>query len=108
MFARGRTKEEGSTNSRGKFRLKSKGRKGKCRYCKKEGHWKAECPKLKDKLNKVDNTSYDGDTANIATDNSDGAGYVLTISSSLFADAWVLDFRCFYHMCHDKDWFVNY
>ena len=82
--------------------------KGKCRYYKKEGHWKAKCLKLKDKRDKADNTSYGGDTTNIATDNFDGTKYILTISSSSFGDAWVLDSGCSYPMCPDKDWFVNY
>ena len=42
LFARGRSKEVGSSSfSRSKSRSKSRHRKERCRYCKKEGHWKA-------------------------------------------------------------------
>ena len=38
LVVRGRSKEIGSSSSRGKSRSKSRHRKGRCRYCKKEGH----------------------------------------------------------------------
>ena len=38
LVARRRSKEIGSSSSRGKSRSKSRHCKGRCRYCNKEGH----------------------------------------------------------------------
>jgi len=50
LFARERTRDVGSSShDKGKCRSKSRKRRGKCYYCKKEGHWKRQCLKLKEK-----------------------------------------------------------
>ena len=38
LVARGRPNDKGSSSNRGKSRSKSRSRKGKCHYCKKDGH----------------------------------------------------------------------
>ena len=52
LVAREGSKEIGLSSSKGKSRSKFRHHKGRCRYCKKERHWNAECPKLKDKKEK--------------------------------------------------------
>ena len=76
-----------SSSSRGKSRSKSRHRKGICQYCKKEGHWKAECLKLKDK--KVKDSS---DLARVAK----SADNILLVSAISVGDAWILDSGCSY------------
>ena len=50
LFARGRTRDVASrSHIKGKYRSKSRNRRGKCHYCKREGHWKIKCLKLKEK-----------------------------------------------------------
>ena len=71
---------------------KSRSRKGKCHYCKKDGHWKNECKLLKVKKEKASNTN---DTASVVEVNSEGEDLVLTVSTGCFGDAWVLDSTCF-------------
>ena len=100
LFAKGRSKEVSpSSYSRGKSISKYKHHKERCRYCKKEGHWKAECPKLKEK--KEDDI---GNTAAIA----EGADNVLSISTNLVGDAWIIDSGSSYHLCLNRDWFTTY
>ena len=50
LFTRGRTRDVASSSHiKGKSRSKSRNRRGKCHYYKREGHWKIECPNLKEK-----------------------------------------------------------
>lgn len=49
LVAWGRDKECGLNSNRGNSRSKSKTRNNTCNYCRKEGHWKVNCLKLKDK-----------------------------------------------------------
>ncbi|CAL8989595.1 unnamed protein product, partial [Prunus brigantina] len=51
LVARGRT-EERKSGKRGKSRSKSRGKfpaKDECAFCRQKGHWKKDCPKLKNK-----------------------------------------------------------
>ena len=63
LFVRGRTTErtvDKRNESRGRSRSKSKNkRKGNCRYCRTPGHYKFECPKLKQKEQKGKNKDKD-------------------------------------------------
>ena len=47
LVARGNWKDVGSSSCRGKFGSESRYHEGKCKYCTKEWHWKANCPKLR-------------------------------------------------------------
>ena len=95
LFARRRSKKVGlSSYSKGKSRSKSIHHKGRCRYSKREGHWKTKCPKLKEKK-EVDI----GNAATIA----EGANNVLSISTALVGDVWIIDSACFYYMCPNRN-----
>lgn len=107
MVARGRSKKK-SGNNRGKSRSKSRTRKGKCHYCHKEGHWRADCPRIKEKKEINNFSSNSDDVANIVEDNSDDAGNVLSVFVSCLGDNWILDSGCSYHMCPNRDWFTTY
>ena len=100
LFARGRSKEVGSSShSRWKSRSKSRQRRGRCHYCKKEGHWKTECPKLKERKA--------ADTSNVVSV-AEGAENVLSVCTTSVGDAWIIDSGCSYHMCPNRDWFTTY
>ncbi|KAM1386098.1 hypothetical protein ACFX2F_032598 [Malus domestica] len=62
FIARGRDREYGSGSNKGNLRSKSKTRNNTCNYCRKEGHWKVDCPKLKDNA---------GASANVVDDDFD-------------------------------------
>lgn len=98
-------KEKGQQQkNRGKSRSKSTTRKGKCNFCHKEGHWKSECPKLKEKKGTSDKTS----TASVAEDTTIEGDTVLTVSGSCSGNSWILDSGCSYHMSPNRDWFSTY
>ena len=78
LVIRRRLKEIGLTSGTTKSRYESTYHEDKCRYCKKEGHWKLECPKLKHRKEKDLN-----DVASVAEDIEN----VFSVSTSLVSDA---------------------
>ncbi|KAF7829260.1 putative rhamnogalacturonate lyase B isoform X3 [Senna tora] len=80
LFGRGRNKERSFGNNRGKSRSKSKFRKGRCRYCKKKGHWKVECPKIKERKESADNAPSTSDTASVVVENFEGANVLSEVA----------------------------
>lgn len=101
---------------RGRHQSKSKGRRGRsksrgrviakdeCAFCHEPGHWKKDCPKLKNK----GKTSQD---ANVAECKSDAESVVsLTVSSSVpsYPDVWIMDTGCNHHMCPIREWFFEF
>ena len=77
LVARDNWKDVGSSSCRGKSRSKFTYHEDVYRYCKKEGHWKADYPKLKGKKEKDLS-----DVASIAED----AKNVLSVPTSLVGD----------------------
>jgi hypothetical protein len=108
-YFRGRSNERdlGKGKSRGRSQSKSK-KKVKCYYCKKYGHYKSECPELKNK-EECDKQS-SSSVAGVIKENSKGSDLVFTISTSndRSNDKWVLDTACKFHMSHKRDWFTTY
>jgi hypothetical protein len=105
LVARDRSNEKGSSSNGGRSRSKS--RKVKCFYYKKEGHMKSECNLLKAKKEKEKTPNTNG-TVSVAEDNSEVDDIVLSVSSESSGDAWVLDSTCSYHMTPRRDWFTTY
>ncbi|CAN1285750.1 Retrovirus-related Pol polyprotein from transposon TNT 1-94, partial [Linum perenne] len=99
----------GRTNSRkkgeyGRSRSKSRGKsvehkklgRDECAYCRKKGHWKKDCPIIKERESK----------ANMASDDDSDRDDALTVSLSVsHPDEWILDSACSHHMCPDKGMF---
>ncbi|CAN1822895.1 Retrovirus-related Pol polyprotein from transposon TNT 1-94, partial [Linum perenne] len=99
----------GRTNSRkkgeyGRSRSKSRGKsvehkkpgRDECAYCRKKGHWKKDCPIIKERESK----------ANVASEDDSDRDDALTVSLSVsHADEWILDSACSHHMCPDKGMF---
>eukprot|EP00268_Persea_americana_P012188 TRINITY_DN15115_c1_g1_i1.p1 TRINITY_DN15115_c1_g1~~TRINITY_DN15115_c1_g1_i1.p1 ORF type:complete len:252 (+),score=38.81 TRINITY_DN15115_c1_g1_i1:1859-2614(+) len=68
-------------------------------FCHQKGHWKKDCPKLKNK----DNDKFD---ANIGHNGDDDSEFNLTIALLVcHSDEWILDSGCTYHMCPNREWF---
>ncbi|CAL9022913.1 unnamed protein product, partial [Prunus brigantina] len=89
LVARGRT-EERKSGKRGKSRSKSRGKfpaKDECAFCRQKGHWKKDCPKLKNKEKEKA-----GSESNIAK--SGGEDFEFALASSSVDDhskEWMLD-----------------
>ncbi|KAG8492732.1 hypothetical protein CXB51_010465 [Gossypium anomalum] len=86
-----------------KGRSKSKSRLGKDEgaFCHEKGHWKKNCPKLKNKGKAAPG-------AVIAKhDTSDSELSLAASTSSFHSDEWILDSGCTYHMSPNREWFSN-
>ncbi|MFQ6620309.1 hypothetical protein Gotur_000837 [Gossypium turneri] len=85
----------------------SKKREKRCRNCKKLGHVKADCYKLRNKR-AVKSNEEDFVGSNLANDKGDDFLLVPTSESSKLTSEWILDSRCSFHMCPNRDWFSTW
>jgi hypothetical protein len=103
---RGQSSERDS-DRRGQSQSNSKNRV-KCYYCKKYGHYKSECPKLRNKeeVNKASSSS----VAGVIEENYEDEDFVLAVTDSngRLNDKWVFDAACTSHMFPKRDWFTTY
>ena len=95
-------KNEGSKGSKSK----SKGKSIVCYECQEEGHYKRQCPKLRQGENKNKDSTSEGKNANIVY-NEDNS-YVLTIAPDSCDSGWILDTGCSFHMTPNRDWIQDY
>ena len=105
-MARGRPeKRESKGNKQG--RSKSKQKNLKCFHCHKEGHFKRDCLKGKNKNKEIKEMT---GNATIATKEEDTfkAARVLIVINQKPQGQWVLDSSCTFHMCPNKSYFTSY
>nr|CAD1844275.1 unnamed protein product [Ananas comosus var. bracteatus] len=116
LVARGRSREKGSGN-RGTSRSKSKHRNLICGYCKKKGHIKADCFKLKNKEQRKNNGDKNQSQKNtnteveasVAARESDKNDIVFTVTDKTRRqDEWLMDSACSFHICTHREWFSTY
>ncbi|KAG5528937.1 hypothetical protein RHGRI_029557 [Rhododendron griersonianum] len=107
LSVRGRT--ESRNRQSGRRRSKSRGKsadknqkssdrkqiaKDECAYCHEMGHWKKDCPKIKEQQQQ---------RASVARGEVDDMASALIVSSDTNSDEWILDSGCTYHMCPHWD-----
>ncbi|KAH9648835.1 hypothetical protein KPL70_025759 [Citrus sinensis] len=108
LMARGRSeKKEGNKGK--KKRSKSRSKNMKCFHCHKECHFKKDCQEKKNKPK--DTREKTGDAA-VASESQEYDGYdsagVLLVTDDQTKGNWVLDSGCSFHMCPNKNLFLNY
>ncbi|KAE8664954.1 hypothetical protein F3Y22_tig00112738pilonHSYRG01227 [Hibiscus syriacus] len=105
LVVRGHSKSQ-NKGSRGRSKSKSRLSKDECAFCREKGHWKKECPRLKNKgkpergkvVSESNVVEYDGD--------SDFA-FAATPSTSC-SSSWLLDSACSHHMTPNREWFFDF
>ncbi|KAG6433809.1 hypothetical protein SASPL_105426 [Salvia splendens] len=107
LFVRGRPESKDFEN-RSKGKSKSKHANKKCNYCKKKGHIKADCFKLKNKEKNNINQNNNTGEASVAADESDGTVFIASANVVRSSDEWILDSGCSYHICPNRDCFSTY
>ena len=106
LLVRGRFEHKKSSRrsrSRSKSKESTKRKIGKdeCAFCCNKGHWKKDCPLLKNKDKKDSN-------ANVAHSTDEDSDFALTGSSFVcHSNEWIMDSACTFHMCLKKEWFYN-
>ncbi|KAG8491520.1 hypothetical protein CXB51_014863 [Gossypium anomalum] len=85
----------------------SKKQDKRCRYCKKLGHVKADCYKLRNKR-AAEGNEEDVAGANLADENGDDFLLVSTSDNSKLKSEWILDSGCSFHICPNREWFSTY
>ncbi|GJW07978.1 retrovirus-related pol polyprotein from transposon TNT 1-94 [Tanacetum coccineum] len=85
---------------RSKLRPRGSNPRDTCKYCKEEGHWKFNFPKLKEK----------GQVTVVAKDDSGSEHDVvlLVVDYKGTPLVWIMDSACSFHMSPNRDWFVTY
>ena len=112
LSTRGRSPyPRGGNRSRSKSRSRHQLAKNQCAFCKEQGHWKRDCPKLKEK----ENSKKKGPKANEVNiakgDNFDDSCFSLLITpevNHVDASDWMLDSGATYHVTPRRDWFASF
>ncbi|GJR43097.1 kinase-like domain, phloem protein 2-like protein [Tanacetum coccineum] len=93
-------KGKGRYKDRSKLRPRGTNPRDTCNYCKEEGYWKINCPKLKEK----------GKVTGVAKDDSGSERDVvlLVVDYKGTPLVWIMDSACSFHLSPNRDWFVTY
>ncbi|KAG6388780.1 hypothetical protein SASPL_150216 [Salvia splendens] len=106
LFVRGRPESKDFEN-RSKGKSKSKHANKKCNNCKKKGHIKADCFKLKNKEKNNINQNNNTGEASVAADESDGTVFIASANVVRSSDECILDSGCSYHICPNRDCIIR-
>ncbi|KAH9801561.1 hypothetical protein KPL71_001082 [Citrus sinensis] len=93
-------KYDGKKKKQGNNKQKTKGKK--CFQCQKEGHFKRDCPDLKNKKKEQNEAA--------ATVEEEGyeSAEVCVATEHVQKGTWILDSGCTFHMCPFKYYLLNY
>ncbi|KAH7550154.1 hypothetical protein JRO89_XS13G0144400 [Xanthoceras sorbifolium] len=109
LLVRGRTPDKSSSsNQRSRSRSKSRHRNLTCNYCKKKGHTKSECFKLKNKQQNKDQKRDEPAEASIVQNQEQCDLLLVCTDEAKARNEWILDTACSFHMCPNRDYFSTY
>ncbi|KAG8499172.1 hypothetical protein CXB51_005605 [Gossypium anomalum] len=98
---------DSKTDRQASILVASKKRDKRCRYCKKLGHVKVDCYKLRNKR-AAENNEEDVAGANLADETGDDFLLVSTSDNSKLTSEWIPGSGCSFHMCPNREWFSTY
>ena len=109
LLVRGRTPDKSSSsNQRSRSRSKSRHSNLTCNYCKKKGHTKSECFKLKKKQQHKDQKRDEPAEASIVQNQEQCDLLLVCADEAKARNEWILDTACSFHMCPNRDYFSTY
>ncbi|KAL5740548.1 hypothetical protein ACOSQ2_029728 [Xanthoceras sorbifolium] len=109
LLVRGRTPDKSSSsNQRSRSRSKSRHRNLTCNYCKKKGHIKSECFKLKNKQQNKDQKRDEPAEASIVQNQEQCDLLLVCADEAKTRNEWILDTACSFHMCPNRDYLSTY
>ncbi|KAE8695371.1 hypothetical protein F3Y22_tig00110718pilonHSYRG00113 [Hibiscus syriacus] len=106
LVVRGRSKSQ-NKGSRGRSKSKSRLSKDECAFCREKGHWKKECPKLKNK-GKPERGKAVSESNVVEYDDGDSDFAFAATPSTSCSSSWLLDSACSHHMTPNREWFFDF
>jgi len=93
-------------------------KKNQCVFCKELGHWKIDCPRIKDKKKEskpeanLHRWPLQGGTSQTGRSDLDSSvfSFSITIPNIGYSgdSEWILDMDGTYHVCPNRDWFSSF
>ena len=107
LVVRGRSQNQ-SRGKKGRSKSRSRPSKDECAFCREKGHWKKDCPKLKNKSKPDKGKAVAVSDSNVAECDEDSDFSLAIEPSNNPFSTWLLDSACSHHMCPNRDWFVDF
>ncbi|KAL5850870.1 hypothetical protein ACOSQ4_008883 [Xanthoceras sorbifolium] len=106
LVARGRPQGQ-KKGIRGRSRSKGRPSKDECAFCREKGHWKKDCPKLKNR-GKDDKGKAVAESCVAEYSDEDSDLSLVVTTSTRRSDKWLFDSACNQHICHIREWFSEF
>jgi len=117
LMVRGRGSNRNGKGERGRLEFRPGFRdlkKNQCTFCKEIGHWKVDCPRIKDKSKKLKTKanlaplfSTQASTLQADGSDSDSSIFFFSVITPIVCysgdSEWILDTGATYHVCPNKD-----
>ena len=92
---------------RGRSKSKSKLSKDQCAFCRENGHWKKDCPKLKNKSKPERGKAVSESNIAEFDDADSDFSFAAATPSTSCSSSWLLDSACSHHMTPNREWFFD-